>query len=65
MLFLDFCSNTSLTRHAVDTCHGEKACHVDVTGLGQVALVRTVYSCVPPGVINLLSLGETLYYAFS
>ena len=42
----------------MDTCHGKKSCHVSVSGLGQVVLVRTVYSCVPPGVINLLSLGK-------
>ena len=29
-----------------------------MSGLGHVVLVRTVYSCVPPGVINLMSLGE-------
>merc|ERR1711971_249575 len=30
-----------------------------MSGLGHVVLVRTVYSCVPPGVINLMSLVPT------
>merc|ERR1711963_1156626 len=52
----DLCSNSSLTQQTIHQCHGRSQCDMDTSPVGSNVLIRTVYNCVPPGVINMDSL---------